>query len=154
MEQAGIKQIELELTIDAPREHAWKCLFSNFGDWWPQDFLCLEGSEKIQFEPFAGGRVYEETPDGHSILWAHVYSIVPGKSIDFIGHMTPSYGGPSLTMWRISLHDAEGSGKTTMKLTDTILGRIAEDHQANLNEGWTYLFNSYKAYCESDATLN
>lgn len=148
MEQAGIKQIELELIIDAPRAHAWNCLINQLPEWWPIDFLCYPEGEKIKFEPFAGGRLYEEMPDGRSILWAHIYSIVPENSMDFIGYMTPSYGGPSMTMVHLSLSDAQEEGKTKFRMVDAILGRIQDDHQANLNEGWNYLFNSFKAYCE------
>ncbi len=75
--------------------------------WWPKDFLALPGAERMQFEPFAGGRLFESTQDGKHILWGPVAKILLGEAIEIIGHMTPTYGGPSLTMCRLALSDGE-----------------------------------------------
>lgn len=150
MESPGIRQIVVELSLRAPVETAWKLMVEHLPDWWPADFLCFPEAERIRFEPWAGGRLWEEAPDGRQILWANVLMILPGRAIEFVGYMTPTYGGPSLSMYRLEVTDA-GDGTTRFRLTDSVLGLIDEEHQASLNEGWTYLFGKLKEYVEARA---
>lgn len=147
MEQAVIKQIELELDIDAPLAKVWNSLLNELPSWWPGDFLGFPEGAPIKFEPHVGGRLYEQTEDGKSLLWATVVAIVPQKSMDFIGYMTPSFGGPTLTMLHLEV-EADGDAKTKFKMADALLGRIGEETEASLNQGWGYLFGAFKAYCE------
>src|SRR4051794_10117395 len=106
MEAAKIREIVVEVPINASCDRVWKSLMDDLPEWWPRDFLCFADSEKIKFEPWAGGRLYEETPDGRQILWAHVVMIMPGEVIEFAGAITPSYGGPSFTTYRLAVKEA------------------------------------------------
>lgn len=148
MSQSTIRNIELELAINTDRQTAWTCLFEHFSDWWPSDFLCIPDAKRIQFEPRVGGRVFEETEDGRSILWGTCVFIMPGESMEFVGHMTPTWGGPSVTMIRYHLSDAEGGG-TKFRLTDSVLGNVSDEQIANLDQGWRYLCEAYVKFAES-----
>ncbi|MBX3119873.1 MAG: SRPBCC domain-containing protein [Fimbriimonadaceae bacterium] len=147
MEQAVIKQIELELDINAPIGRVWNSLLNELPVWWPGDFLGYPEGGPIKFEPHVGGRLYEQTEDGKSLLWSTVIAIAPEKSMDFIGYMTPAFGGPTLTMLHLEL-EADGDAKTKFKMTDSLLGRVSEEGEASMNQGWSYLFGAFKAHCE------
>lgn len=150
MQTSEIRQIVVEVPITAPIEKVWKAMFEELPEWWPNDFLCFPGSRKIQFEPWAGGRLFEQAEDGREILWANVLMIHPGTIVDFVGYMMPSYGGPSITMYRFALSDA-GDGTTLFRLSDSIMGRVDDEQVASLDEGWNYLFASLKRYAEESA---
>jgi uncharacterized protein YndB with AHSA1/START domain len=149
MQTVEIRKMVLELSINAPCDRTWQIMIDDLSEWWPRDFLCFPESEKIRFEPWAGGRLYEETPDGRHILWANVNMILPGKAIELVGYMTPTYGGPSITMYRMEVAEAE-DGTTRFKLTDTVMGRMDDEQEANMNEGWKFLFETgFKQYVEA-----
>ncbi len=145
-----IKKLVFELDIDAPTDQVWRALLDELPEWWPADFLCFKEAEKISFEPWAGGRLYEQTPDGKHILWATVAMIIPGKVMEFVGSITPTYGGPMLSMYKFQVEEVE-PGKSRFKLEDTLMGNIHEQTEQSMNEGWAYLFTSLKSYVEGKA---
>lgn len=142
-----IKQIVAEVQINAPREKVWKAMWDRFPQWWPEDFLSLQGSGGMKAELWAGGRVYEEAPDGRQILWGNFVLIQPGEAFEVVGYMTPTYGGPSVTMWRFALSDCVGG--TQLRITDSVLGAFPEGQAESLTEGWSYLATSLKQFCEA-----
>jgi uncharacterized protein YndB with AHSA1/START domain len=149
MPTLDVKQIVVEVPINAPRSKVWDAMLSELPEWWPQDFLAFTPeSEKMRFEPRVGGRLYEETKDGRQLLWATLTQILPQQLLEFTGHLTPSYGGPSITMIRMEISDAE-DGSTLFRLTDTIFGNIGDELETNMTQGWNYLFGAMKAYIEA-----
>jgi hypothetical protein len=142
-----INQFMLELDVNCPKDKAWDIMLNHMSDWWPKDFLCLEGSPEIKFEPWAGGRLYEETEAGAHILWAHVVMIQPGSFIETVGAITPTFGGPSMNYCRMALEEGEG-GTTKFKLTNTVMGYSKPEGKPRIEMGWNYLFGAFKAYCE------
>jgi uncharacterized protein YndB with AHSA1/START domain len=145
-----IRQLKLELAIDAPLERVWTALIDEIGTWWPRDFMSIPDSEKIILEPWPGGRLYEQSSDGRGILWSNVVMVLPNDSIEFVGYMTPTYAGPSITMIRLSVKP-NPEGGTIFRMSDAVMGRIDDEQEQNLNEGWAYLFGAFKNYCEARA---
>jgi uncharacterized protein YndB with AHSA1/START domain len=146
-----IKQIVVEVPINAPKERVWDALVKELPDWWPKDFMGLPNSEKMKWEPWPGGRLFEETADGHGLLWGQVLSIMPGASLEMMGAVSPTWGGPSINMNRMEVQDA-GSGTTLFRLTNSVLGNLSEEGEQNVTEGWKYLFAmKFKEYVEGKA---
>ena len=143
-----INEFMLELDINCPRAAAWECLLNRMSLWWPKDFLCLEGSTEIKLEPWAGGRLYEETAAGGHILWTNVVMIQPNSVLETVGAITPTFGGPSMNFCRMMLEDGE-DGKTKFKLVNTVLGNMNPESKGQIEGGWGYLFGAFKAFCES-----
>jgi uncharacterized protein YndB with AHSA1/START domain len=147
----GIRNIVVEVPVEAPLSHTWRVLLHELPDWWPNDFMCFPEAQKVSFEPWAGGRLYEKTDDGRELLWSTVTSIMPEKALEFVGYMTPTFGGPSISMIRIELSEKEGGG-TLLKITDAVLGRVDDDQEQSLTDGWNYLFGTgFKQYAERKA---
>lgn len=142
-------EIAFDVPLAAPRARAWQALVHEMPAWWPSDFLCFAESERIRFEPWVGGRLWEETPDGRQVLWATAVILVPNEAIEFVGHTTPTFGGPSITMIRLALEDGP-DGSTILRLKDSILGRCDEAQAAQIREGWSLLYErAFKTYVEA-----
>ena len=135
---ARIALIALEIEIDAPRERVWKALVKETGSWWRKDFYVRASARAIVFEDRIGGRLYEDWGVGSGVVWGTVIAFDRGESFDLVMHSSLAWGGPRTSMLRIELSDR---GKaTTLKLTDSIHGRIDESGAASVREGWMMLF--------------
>ncbi len=143
-----IKEIVVEVPINAPKDRVWQALAHELPTWWPLDFLAIPDSGGMKFELKPGGRLYEETADGRACLWGTVLYIEPGAVLEMMGAVTPTWGGPSLNMNRMEVRDA-GDGTTLFRLTNSVLGNLSEEGEGNVTEGWKYLFAmKFKEYVE------
>jgi uncharacterized protein YndB with AHSA1/START domain len=140
--------VELEVEIHAPSRRVWAALVDDTRGWWRKDFYALEDPVGMFLEPKAGGRLYEANQAGGEVLWATVIAVNPGRSLDFVGHLTAAYGGPTMTMLHLELEES-GEG-TLLKLSDSLLGRVDEGTAAEMKKGWWQLFGEgLKPYVES-----
>jgi uncharacterized protein YndB with AHSA1/START domain len=147
-EATGILHVELEFPIAAPVERVWAALLDEVAAWWPRDFRVLGGDSEMHLEPRVGGRLYEETPGGASLLWATVIALDPLRQLDLAGHLTPRFGGPATTLTRLGLRDVDGG--TVFEVGDAVFGHIGEGMRTSLETGWRQLFEGgLKAYVEA-----
>lgn len=139
--------VELEITIQAPRDRVWRALTDEMNAWWLGDFRMVDPQSVVSLEPRAGGQMIEQKPGGGSLLWFTVTLVVPGQSLHMIGHISPGWGGPAFSMLSIEL---EGTGEvTTLKLSDALVGPLKMTTNDNLAAGWQALFgDGLKAHCE------
>jgi len=61
----------------------------------------------------------------------------PGKALYLVGHTAPDWGGPKLSMLKLSL-EARGGG-TVLKVGEALMGRLNDDSSGTA-EGWQQLF--------------
>jgi uncharacterized protein YndB with AHSA1/START domain len=139
--------VKLEYRINAPQERVWRCMIEETSRWWDHEFVSLQGSTCVILEPIIGGKLYEETEDGRGLVWATVIAIDPGKSIDFLGCMTPAWTGPTMTMIQFALK-TDGNA-TVLTMTEGLLGRVTEETTASMKEGWDFVLGQkLKVYAE------
>jgi uncharacterized protein YndB with AHSA1/START domain len=139
-----IGRVEMEITIDAPRERVWRALVEETPDWWRPEFHAIKNSRFI-IEARPGGRAYEDAGDGNGLVWYNVVGVIAPASLQLAGHLFSAYGGPAVTLVSIELTETPEGG-TALKLTDSLLGRFNE---RELAEGWPYLFEGgLKKYVE------
>jgi DNA-binding transcriptional ArsR family regulator len=137
----------LEVTMSADIPHTWKCLISDINLWWRKDFYTSPKTQAFILEPRVGGRMYEDYGNDEGLLWANVIVLDAPFVLELKGHLTPQFGGPAVSFLRLSLKEA--SGRTTLTLSDTVLGAVSEKTQADLKEGWGLLFGeSFARYVE------
>jgi uncharacterized protein YndB with AHSA1/START domain len=145
---AATAVVKLEFKINASPERVWKVITEETSRWWDKDFVSLPGSTCVMLEPRLGGRLYEETEDGRGLVWATVIAISEGKSIDFVGYMTPEWSGPTMTMIKLLVEPTEEGA--VLKLTEGLLGNVTDEVTQSMHEGWTFLFETkLKGYVES-----
>ena len=146
-EPAGVVQLEIEWTLRAPRERVWEALVGEVTAWWPADFYCLDRPARMVLEPHVGGRLYEDA-GGAALLWATVVLFDPPATIAFAGTLLPPWGGPAMTLWRLTLESVSGPA-TLLRLNDYVYGSVGDQLRTNLELGWQQLFErGLKAYVE------
>ena len=140
-------EYSLSIEMNAPAERVWQSLVDEVDAWWLSDFRVVGPESVLTLEAKPGGRLYESAPDGTGLLWFTVQQVMPGKGLDLIGHLSPDYGGPAMTMLSIRLEEEDGV--TTVSVRDAISGRVAQENVASLESGWRWLFtDGWKAHVE------
>jgi len=145
---AEMAQLGMEIDIDAPRERVWEALTDKIGEWWPPEFFAggKDGKRHYILEAIPGGRVYEQWDDGGGILWGNVVCIEPNVRLQTLGATFPNWGGPTqgYATWELIPH----SNGTKLAFSESMLGRISRTTEDEKNKGWTFLWDSMKAYVE------
>jgi uncharacterized protein YndB with AHSA1/START domain len=145
--RVGVVQVEVEVSIEAPRERVWRALVEETGQWWPKDFYVGASPKGFVLEARPGGRVYEDWGGEAGALWYTVLVVEPPAALEMAGHLTPAFGGPATTTVRLSLK-AEGA-RTVVQVADALFGRVDENTVPRLKEGWRALVGGgLKAYVE------
>jgi DNA-binding transcriptional ArsR family regulator/uncharacterized protein YndB with AHSA1/START domain len=143
----GTVTVAIDLDIEAPAARVWEALIREVRLWWPRDFHIGGESSRMTLEPFAGGRLFEEWGDGAGLLWAQVIAIDPSRSIQLAGHLSPEYGGPATSIWKIALHETDAG--TRLELTDSLFGRVDGKLHGSLESGWRTIFEGLKSHLET-----
>jgi uncharacterized protein YndB with AHSA1/START domain len=145
--RVGVVQVEIEVSIQAPRERVWRALVEETGQWWPKDFYVGRAPKGFILEARPGGRVYEDWGHEAGALWYTVLVVEPPTTLEMAGHLTPAFGGPATTTVRLSL-ESQGE-RTVVKAADALFGRVDENTVPRLKEGWRALIDGgLKAYVE------
>lgn len=140
-------EVKFDLRIDAPPARVWKALVEETAGWWLKEYSSGPKFRAMVIEPRLDGRMYEDWGDGAGVVWYRVVALDPPQRIELIGHLTPAFGGPALTMMRIEL---KASGRATrLMLADTLSGRVTEETAQSITDGWTKLLRKgLKTYVE------
>lgn len=146
-QSAGVLTVQMEISIAAPMSRVWQALTEDVNSWWPKDFLASVNPQDITLDARLGGQLIERGENGGGVVWYTVYGLVPGKSIDLAGQLSPAFGGPAQSLLRIEL--SEQGHQTVFALTDAVIGNVGP-RSAEANEsGWRAIFEeSFKSFVE------
>lgn len=134
---ATIHQFEIEIEIDADPERVWQALTDEVDLWWLPDFRAAGEGSVVSFDVRPGGSLIETLPDGSGLVWYTVQMTQPGEALYLVGHTAPDWGGPKLSMLKLSL-EAHGKG-TRLTVSEALMGRLGDD-SSGTEEGWRQLF--------------
>ncbi len=138
---AGAANVTITIQIEASVAKTWQSMIEEIGQWWRADFLICEGSRGMHLEPKVGGMLFEKLDGGAGFVWGNVISFQPEKHLAYVAQIVPPWGGPAQSVVQISLEAAkDDDGKTTLTLTDSLIGHVTEDLVSCLDEGWRQLF--------------
>jgi len=144
--QVSSTQVELKIDIKASKQRVWQAITEEIGTWWRKDFYVYENA-KLVFEAYPGGRLYEDAGEKGGGVWYTVLNISPPNQLQLVGHLAPQYGGPATTILQLTLEEANGS--TTLHVSDALFGRLSNETQSQVSEGWRLLFEEgLKPYVE------
>jgi DNA-binding transcriptional ArsR family regulator len=147
-ESCSIVGVELEVTIDATRERVWKALLEETTHWWRRDFCVSPDAKAFRIEPRVGGRMFEDWGNDAGVLWGTVLVLDPLSTLELLCHTTPRFGGPRMSMLRLSL--TTRGDATVLTVFDTVMGRTDDRTAGHLDEGWRALFgDALKSWVES-----
>ena len=148
IQAAEIAQLTMETDINAPPETVWKALTEDIGKWWPADFFAggVEGKRTYILEARPGGKMFEVWDGGGGVLWGTVVNVEPNVSLQVLGALFPNWGGPSqwYGTWKLRSHD----GGTKLTFSESSIGKISDGYDGEKTQGWTFLWNSMKAFVE------
>ena len=139
--------IHQEIHIMAPAERVWQALTAETVAWWPRDFYVGTKPRGFQVEPRVGGRVFEDWGDGEGVLWATVNVFRKGEELQWVGDLSPDFGGPARSITSFKLV-AAGEG-TRLEFRDSPYGALDEKALGNLESGWKWLLEDcFKPYAQ------
>jgi uncharacterized protein YndB with AHSA1/START domain len=144
----GIAQVELDVTINSSLERVWKALVEETSEWWPREFFTSPGTKGFIIEPRLGGRVYEDWGAGAGLLWFTVIGLNPPTTLMLLGHLTPAFGGPAMSVLELTLQSVGES--VVLRVSETVSGRAEPSMEATLRDGWLAIFDAgLRAFVES-----
>ena len=132
----GTLDVANDVTIDAGRTRVWVGLLG-IGSWWPHRFR--EGA-RVVFEPFVGGRFYEDWGSGSGALYGTVVRLAPRSHLSVSGAM--GMDGPVVGLWSFDLED-DGAG-TLLRATHRAFGDIPPDTAEAYRNGWREVFDALR----------
>lgn len=142
-------QYEFSIIMNASCERVWRALTDQISGWWLPHFHMLGEESAVEFEPKAGGKLFEKF-GRRELLWYTVIAIDPGNTLEMAGHCSAKYGGPATTMLAIEL-TRQGDQVTLVRVSDSVFGRVTEGFVQSLSAGWQELFrDGLKTFVEKN----
>lgn len=132
-----------EITIDASLDIVWESVLERH-----QAGIDANGKPmEWRFEPWPGGRWYRDLGNNSGHLWGHVQVIKPPTLLELCGPMFMSYAATSHIQHRL-IPDGD---RTTLRLTHTAIGLIAQEHLEGVQMGWGEFLTEIQAAAERRA---
>jgi uncharacterized protein YndB with AHSA1/START domain len=130
------------VSVPWDQKSAFERFTVEFGSWWPVKSHSIGGDrvERVVFEPFEGGRIYEEHEDGRRFQWGQVMKWEPPRLVKFTWH--PSRDASTAQQVEV-MFTVEGDG-TRLDLVSTgweNWGPRARRARNGYNLGWGYVLN-------------
>jgi len=139
---AAVREVLLEITVDAPRERVWNALVEETSAWWHKDFY-TKPAEGFHIQPKLGGWMYEDWGGGNGLLWGTVTGVQASEMLQVVGDLNADWGGPHRGIMDWTLTPAEDNpDATVLRFRHGIFGSISEKTAGSLDGGWKLLFET------------
>lgn len=135
-------RIEAETRIDRPPEAVFEALTTGLNAWWPHR---TRDDARIVYEPWVGGRLYEDWGDGGGLSYGQVIHYEPPRKQ--VAVFTGGFGELMYTSRNTDVIEPEGSGAIYRK-TLVMAGEVSEDLESIFRGGAGSLPQALKAYLE------
>ena len=146
-EAVHMGRFELEVQLKTTPERAWRGLVEEIDAWWLPDFRAVGEKSTVRLDLRPGGGLIETGPDGTELVWYQVQMVRPGRDLYLVGHTAPDWGGPAISMLKLSLRPREN--ECILTISDALIGRTSDRQLESLLEGWRTLFGGgLKAHLE------
>ena len=139
MNTATVAPILLSITVPLPPAEAFDLFTARIAEWWPiRDHSIFTGrAAKCTIEPFAGGRVYEESVDREEHDWGRVLAFEPPHRLEMTWH--PGGGPETIVEVRFTAAD-DGTYVELEHRGWEVFGGDAEERRSGYQQGWPYVF--------------
>jgi uncharacterized protein YndB with AHSA1/START domain len=139
--------LELRFTVGCPPEHAFDVWATRTSLWWPHGHS-VSGDPQltVTFEPRAGGRIYERTPDGTEHDWGEVLDWEPPRRLRYLWHLR--FDRADATEVEIAFApDPAGTAVTIVHRGWERLGAKGPERRERNRRGWDGLIPHYGQAC-------
>lgn len=140
-----IEPLRISFEVACTPDHAFATWTRRASAWWPPDHtVSHERAAEIVFEPRAGGRIFERTPDGTEIEWGEIIEWDPPRRLRYLWHIATD--PQNATDVEIVFRELADS-MTRVEIEHGGWDRLGEIGEAwrNANQaGWDGVLPSYK----------
>jgi uncharacterized protein YndB with AHSA1/START domain len=137
---AAVREVVLEIVIEAPRERVWRALVDQTTDWWHKDFF-TRPAEGFYLQPRLGGWMYEDWGNGNGLMWGMVTGVHAPEMLQVVGDLNSDFGGPHRGIMDWTLAPVEGRPKATvLRFRHGLFGNVSAKTRDSLDSGWRMLF--------------
>ena len=146
----GVRNVHVEVLIEAPVEHVWKTMVLQTSEWWSRDFCAGASPEGFHIEPELGGRMFEDWGGGNGLIWGRVNGVEAPKFLQIVGDSSTAFGGPhrNIMTWTLDQPN-DAPGTTRLRLEHSVFGRITQETADSFITGWNAIHDSLKRCAES-----
>jgi uncharacterized protein YndB with AHSA1/START domain len=146
-----MEPLELDFTVACPPEHAFEVWAQRTSLWWPHGHsVSGEPGLTVTFEPRAGGRIFERTPEGAEHDWGEVLVWDPPHRLVYLWHLR--FDRADATEVEVSF--AAAGGATAVSIVHRgweRLGARGPERRERNRKGWAGVTEHYRRVCDAAA---
>jgi uncharacterized protein YndB with AHSA1/START domain len=144
-----IAPVEIELTVHAGVEHAFRTFTADIGSWWPTSTHSIGQARvaDVVMEPRVGGRLYERWDDGTEHDWGEILEW--DEPHRFVCTWQPNHERPAPTELEVRFEAVDGATSVTLEHRGwERLGAEGPAQRKDYSSGWAPVLESYARRCE------
>jgi hypothetical protein len=134
--------IATELVFEVGRRRVFDALL-HISSWWPVRY---QPGASVVFEPYVGGRFFEDCDDGNGVLLGQVSKLITPDAFEITGSL--GLRGPVQGVWSVQLETA-GHDRTLLRGRHQAFGAIDAGVRAATLAGWDFSYASLRRHLES-----
>jgi uncharacterized protein YndB with AHSA1/START domain len=143
--------LELRFTVACPPERAFDVWARRTSRWWPHGHsVSGEPGLTVTFEPRAGGRIYERTPEGAEHDWGEVLVWEPPHRLAYLWHLRFDRADAT----EVEVTFAAAGGGTEVSIVHRgweRLGAKGPERRERNRKGWAGVTEHYRRVCAGTA---
>jgi hypothetical protein len=136
---ASICEARFTLPVSLPRAEAWQRLCADINLWWPAGYRATSQHGAMRLDAVPGGLLLEDGGAGNGVLWYTVQAVDAPLSMVLSGFIAPPYGGPALSLLRLSLTELDAT-HCLLEIHDSVMGRADAE---TIEAGWRDIFGAF-----------
>lgn len=133
--------VRASIVVHAPIEHAFRVYTEQLHTWWNRDHVLIDAPlQKIELEPWVGGRIVEHGTDGSECSWSRILVFDPPRRLVFTWDIT--------LQWTVEPDPARCSEievNFTALDADTTQVELEHRHLDRHGEGWGSMASAVSA---------
>jgi uncharacterized protein YndB with AHSA1/START domain len=140
-----MEPLRLQFTVACPAERVFALWAEETTRWWPHGHS-VSGAPglTVTFEPRAGGRIIERTPEGAEHDWGEVLAWEPPHRLVYLWHLR--FDRSDATEVEVTFTPHEGGTAVAIEHRGwERLGAIAEERRERNRRGWAGVVDRYVA---------
>ena len=139
-----MEPLRIEFSVACPVERAFDLWALETSRWWPAGHsVSADPGLSVTFEPQAGGRIYERTPDGDEHEWGEVLVWEPPHRLEYLWHLRFDRSDAT----EVAISFAEEGESTTVSIVHSgweRLGAAGAERRERNERGWAGVIGHYR----------
>lgn len=151
-----MEKIAKVLNVEIAKDKAFHKFLNELNEWWPKEYTWSQDKLKeIRIDGQKDGLCTEIGPHGFRCDWGRVLDLIDNEKIELKWQISPKrepIPNPEKAS-DIKLIFKENDGSTIVKFEHLNFENHGDDgekykNMMNGEQGWDYILNAYKEYCE------